>query len=584
MVLSHNVIKKILDYILNISTEIDHLLIFLRKYSLICKEWNLKIIPKLAMCNEMSTKDRNVDLLDKFIHISDRYDFINYSWGIKAYTKSLDRSEQYKLADHVTTISVNKLEHLSTIDQYTKLERIRIEKLKAAKGQLKSRDQLVNKKVQYIFESYGEFNFYSDVKLDDCGETNYVSMDMMDILFNNRGWHFTDVCLEYFIIFSNTKPLPSIIEDSQPNQLKKLVLYSILIEQPLLFSILENLPLVETLSLTAVRFPNSNPKYYDNVLEKVQSVSLPNLRKFSITTEIVVTFSTFISFLNKIKAPKVLYNLEKIESESDEQLQNAIIDNPHIKNFNFFNMQGLFTHKPKEDFNLYSIWKSKESLEKIRIFSCMNFNNTGKELVNLHTVGIMDPNRVLQYNTMENIKDIVQMKLPKLRSILLLSMDTSILDPKIFMGVEFLDRLDLPTIKFKTLCDILELKSLVSKINVRYIRALEFDNIAQQLSDSLSKNKLLTELFFYSINVAYDKYQLYIDILKKCNLKKISLPNYKKASPVTTSHLKQFREVLSQIDPDLLPYSIDISSPSPDENHKELGNLLSKYAIVFRYP
>ncbi|KYQ89116.1 hypothetical protein DLAC_10351 [Tieghemostelium lacteum] len=546
------IINNILDPILNHSKEIEYVYMFLRKYTLISKEWNQSIIVKLQYrhVNNLE-RPRTVELIPDFIALANKYKWYNYRFRIPKPIKDLNEI----IRDQVSQILFNKNTVQSmtldqSISQLKNLESIVVET-----SFLDSEELLINQ-----LKSFSNI----DIHIQSLQQkSSKIDFNRIGELIQNRGVISLDFW-DFSFLGENRNSF-------HPNSLTKITLVEIRMSQWMLKSLLDNSLNCQNIHIQDVIL-NEDKDHYDKVLEILNHASQSmNLQRVSVSTEDTTSYQTAVDFLSNIKTGTLIVILDDIEWDNEKLPDN--IPNQWIHSLELYTSKGGI---------ILELWKHKDNIKSILL------SDAGKSLVkefkNLHTLITKE----VDFDSLKQLSGLQYLTLPHLPS---------------SMGVNDLLALkNFRTIDFHEL-DIGVLNQLLSiphpSVQSYNILSLQYNenSIKNDLGlfiKSLSHNTTLKGLvisdFGYKFNNSYNHCKLYIEILtiNKTLHKFILPPPMSNTFKYTTGMVKEFNELfrintsIHQIKCFDLPYEYLSSTEitSQIQIKLDLLDVFSKYNVI----
>ncbi|KYQ88327.1 hypothetical protein DLAC_11026 [Tieghemostelium lacteum] len=348
MVIPNYLIINILDPILNHSKEIEYVYMFLRKYTLISKEWNQSIIVKLQY-RHVNNLQRlvTVELLPDFIALANKYKWYNYRFIFPGHL--------FKLADlfrdQVSQIFITKGQSTpldQSISHFKNSESIVVETSDSEEFLFNQLKSLCNIDI-HIKSSYSQ----SKIDFNRIGE-----------LIQNRRVISLDFLGFNFIFTKNSNSF-------QPNSLTRINLVMIRMSQWMLESLLDNSLNCQNLELDAVVL--NEYKTYDKVLDILNHASQSmNLQRLRVSTNIYSSYQAAVDFLSNIKTGTLILDNVEWEGETLPDITNQWI-------------HSLELPTSKGDIIL-ELWKHKDNIKSISVKYA--FKNLFKEFKNLRYLTI----------------------------------------------------------------------------------------------------------------------------------------------------------------------------------------------------
>ncbi|KYR02737.1 hypothetical protein DLAC_00201 [Tieghemostelium lacteum] len=498
MAIPNYLIINILDPILNHSKDIEYVYMFLRKYTLISKEWNQSIIVKLQYRHVNNLKrprtvelSKTVKLLPDFISLANKYKWYNYRFISPRHS-----TEHYKhlyeiIRDQFSQIEINN-EQSKTLDQsishFKNLESIVVETSFSD-----SEEILINQ-----LKSLSNIDIHIESLNSDFAKS-IIEFNRIGELIQNRrviSLHFRD----FAFIGENDNPF-------QPNSLTKISLDKITMSQWMLKSLLDNSLNCQNLEIEDIVL-NEDKNHYDKFFEILkhasQSMNLKRLRVVS--TNITTSHQAAVDFLSNIKTGTLILVYMEWNNE-------AFSDN--ITNQWIHSLE-LFT---KMDDRILELWKHKDNIKSI-------FAPIGASK-----------------NTVKEFKNLRYLRLPDLTS------SMGIYDLSVHKNLHTIDYSELDIDVLNQLLSIPHTNIRRCIIHHLHHNENSIENDLSLFITSLSHNTTLTRLFIkdflYSRNINYNHCELYIKILtiNKTLHTFILPPSRSDTFKFTTDMVKEFNEL-----------------------------------------
>ncbi|KYR02738.1 hypothetical protein DLAC_00202 [Tieghemostelium lacteum] len=523
MAIPNYLIINILDPILNHSKEIEYVYMFLRKYTLISKEWNQSIIVKLQYrhVNNLQ-KSRTVKLLPDFIALANKYKWYNYRFILPGHVKHLNEI----IRDQVSQIEINN-EQSKTLDQSISHFK-NSESIDVKISFLDSEEILINQ-----LKSLSNI----DIHIKSYGTHDLVHFNRIGELIQNRrviSLYFS----AYAFIGENTNSF-------QPNSLTKISLDRVKISQWMLKSLLDNSLNCQNLEIDRmVLIEDTN--HYDKVLEiLIHASQSMNLQCLRVITKISTSKQAAVDFLSNIKTGTlILVSLQwNYETLSDN------ITNQWIHSLE------LLT---KMDGRILELWKHKDNIKSILVNDISKCVVKVKEFKNLRYLELPDLISLKGINNLLAHQNLHTVYFHR-------------------MGIDVLNQLlSIPHTNIQKYI-----------IHYLYHNENSIENDLSLFITSLSHNATLTALviqeFLYSRNINYNHCELYIKILtinKTLHTFILPLP-WSDTFKFTTDMVKEFNE-LFKINTTIQQMNcFDFSyEPSLIQIKHDLLDVFTKYNVI----
>ncbi|KYQ94213.1 hypothetical protein DLAC_04507 [Tieghemostelium lacteum] len=584
IILPHYLIKNILLYLLNQSTEIEYIYSFIKKFTLVSKEWNIKIIPVLQLSREVvpirsfSPRPSYVDILEKLIRLSKRSGW-NFTLPYSDNAGDLSKLD-IKVSSHVSSLSVSiasppffslpsiikKFPRIKTVHLYTTsmvyINSSYIQIIKKCNE---------NRQLQNLEPIQFELNLEPTLAI-------YKPLQTLDIIFGCQ--NFQKVSIYSIILSESINPMQFL--DYSPNGIVELVLSHIKVDKWLLDLIINLSPQCKVLVIKEIIL-NPRDTRFDGVLEKIEES--PNVfESLTISTKEHVSYETLISFLNNVKTSEISLIIDRIELDVQDDFFVSTICNSYVKSIGYMVLGGL----GGSFFNLYNIWNNRVNLEQVTLQVAMDqINLHANELISLKKLVLGNG-----YNQL-GIESLLQMNIPNLTEL-----EFSQTKHHRIPFIALLSNMNLQSITCSSDIYMSELILILKSnhlVNLRKIEAknIDFTNEIRSYDDltllivAIKYNTNITHLslsgtpFVIPKIMNYDMYQFYLDILfTNLTLQKLSLPNQYK--PLTERHYQQFKTMLS-INHTILHINLYPSEYIPVVNSKDtelkLFNLFGIYNV-----
>ncbi|KYQ92963.1 hypothetical protein DLAC_05564 [Tieghemostelium lacteum] len=515
-------IINILDPILNHSIDIEYVYMFLRKYTLISKEWNQSIIVKLRYrhVNNLQ-RPRTVKLVPDFIALANKYKWYNYRFILpNCYYKHLNEI----IRDQVSQIEIHDEQRKNinqTISHFKNSESIVVET-----SFLKSQEYLINQ-LKSLSNIDINIKIFVVPQLEDFNRIG-------ELIQNRRVISIHFLSLSCF--GENTNSF-------QPNSLTKIIIDGIKMSQWMLKSLLENSLNCQNLGIHGIVLDedeNNFDKVYEILKHASQSMNLQRLRVDS--ANIITSHQVVVDFLSNIKTGTLI--LVYIEWNNE-----TLPDN--ISNQWIHSLELIITTKGDR---ILELWKHKDNIKSIWVSGASKYEV--KEFKNLRYLTLPDLTSSMGINDFSALKN--------LHTIEFYELDISVLNQILSIPHSSVQRYN-----------IHDLRSYVNSI----------ENNLGIFITSLSYNTTLTGLaikrFSYMFNNNYNHCKLYIDILtinKTLHTFILPLPR-SDTFKFTADMVKEFNE-LFRINTTIQQMNCFDLSKEPSLTQIDLLDVFTKYNVL----
>ncbi|KYQ94152.1 hypothetical protein DLAC_04441 [Tieghemostelium lacteum] len=580
MILPNHIVQAILEYLLNHSEDLKYLVSFIKRYTLISKQWNREIISKLRIKRSIVIDTTSNEMINTWIYLSDRYG-VNYNVIYKKQDRNWNGSFRDKvIAIILDDVSSGDNELFST---YSNLKKVtyRVKSIDIKYMSLKLLEPQ-NDKYSYNIHAYGNYIYTGDSSSDNIQTSN---PSITDILFGKN--IFEKIGIMYCNIKFN---LPTTFNNCQFSRLNDLSLNGLMISKLILSTVLEHSFQLKYLYLESITITPEDT--FDWVLEKL--IPLENLINIRINVNIKTNFENIISFLNHTKCVEISIQFGNIQYQSVSQVLIAHVDNHRIEQFNFQVIDG-FT--PMNDslrgYTLLPRWKNKSNLKEITIYKPdISISQSLTGMVNLQSIYI----HFNHTSTQESLNNIFELNLPSLEYFNIVSLDAQIpyVRTESLMMNRYLTALYISNVNYIECITILGCNHpTIIDITFHYLLFTKGDD-TQELLNVLKCHQSLRHLQIYSSNIRrienddpitqYNSIHFTIEILRENrNYITLSLPPFSK---INKSHISSLETVLSEnhtIQCISLPFDLTLDSISQKQKkyHTDIIAIFNKYSILF---
>ncbi|KYQ94105.1 hypothetical protein DLAC_11585 [Tieghemostelium lacteum] len=483
-----------LEYLVNQFDEFDYFCYFFRHYTLISKQWNTEILPKLRIVDYYIVIFDKTDPLDIQIlsNLTNRFK-LKYRISIGACNLKIynlkDKVHHVRLCQDFITAS-----DLETLSNYKYLKKIKL-----------SQFSPFTDRGCEVLSNFASSNKGIKLSLDGVGNTD---KPIISCLFNLNILHS--------LIFSNDViPNDTVF---QLNGISKLNLTSIYSQLDTICRLFENTPNLEKLCL----FDNSleEGQYFDDVLKKI--THLQQLKELLLGVSDSCNFQSIVYLLNNVKSVNTDVTFHMVHYESVEDVLSSKINNSNIHTFDFSSPL-KFTPETDElnNFNLLSIWDDKSHLQHICVKRKKDL------LVDLPTsIYSLKTNYTLNKNVVSETYS----------SLLEVLIDNRLINLT-EINIDDLRATDMKII----------LNSQIPKLTIVKVQFLNDQNgLNQDLIQTIQNNHTVTNLFIFHLSwyKLYSFYETAIQVLKVNNtLVSLYLPYYKN-DEVTQQYIDSFKEII----------------------------------------
>ncbi|KYR02095.1 hypothetical protein DLAC_00895 [Tieghemostelium lacteum] len=543
-ILPHHIIKCILEYILNQCSIVEYVVVFMKKYTLISREWNVKIIPKVQLYNDLhilSNLNRPelalyrifVEALLKLYQISNRFHWYNFGLITREYKEIQFLQDRFRVVSQSKAYPITSGSH-ELKSKYKNLELLNLELQVRETG---------NQKYGKEFKQY--FNNLICTVSDQSAKSVTCNLkikatkdDIVQLSTEELETIFNSSCLKSISLdeIKLNIPVKYDIENFQPNRLVTINLWSVSMDKWVFEMILHcSQHYLKRLELNYIQISDTNTSLTDIVSQLTTSSLSMNLQNLIIRSTFSISFSSYIEFLNQVKSKEVLLQA-KFTSEL-ATVPEFSINNSNIECFSFCN-DFVYCNKVPIRVSLFDSWKSKSSLKSVLI-DRIQVQTSCADLVNLTSV---------RYST-NNLEQLLNFNLPKLTDLHRSSYMLSNEDTNSIVNSKYLQKITLTHLDFAEYLKLVTVDhpSLVS-MTLEYVNSHNGPMDLPIMIDSIKKNRNLTYLDIkvpqISSFTGYDKYKAFVEILSvNHNLQSLYLPNRVQAH--YPHHIPQFQQLLS---------------------------------------
>ncbi|KYQ94103.1 hypothetical protein DLAC_04384 [Tieghemostelium lacteum] len=480
-----------LEYLVNQFNEFDYFFYFFRHYTLISKQWNTEILPKLRIVDYYIDIYEDTDPIDIQIlsNLTNRFK-LKYRIRISDYNLKIDnlKDKVHYLKLYKDFFTASDSETLSNYKYLKKIKQLQISPFIDSE----------------VLSNFASSNKGIRISLDGDGNSD---KPIISGLFNLNILHS--------LIFSNgVIPNDTVF---QLNGISKLSLTSIYSQLDTICRLFENTPNLEKLCLFGISLEKC--QYFDDVLKKI--THLQQLKELLLGVRYACNFQSIVYLLNNVKSVNTDVTFHMVHYESVEDVLSSKINNSNIHTFDFSSPL-KFTPKADElnNFNLLSIWDDKSHLQHICVKRKTNL------LVDL-------PTSIYSLKTKKTLKTHV---IFKTYSCLL----EVIIDNRLInlteINIDDLRATDLKII----------LNSQMPKLTtVKVLDLNDYDGLNEGFIQTIQNNHTVTNLFIFHLTwfQQYSFYETAIQVLKVNNtLVSLYLPYYKN-DEVTQQYIDSFKEI-----------------------------------------
>ncbi|KYR00369.1 hypothetical protein DLAC_03114 [Tieghemostelium lacteum] len=554
------IVKEILQYLINFAGD-RNINLFLQKYTIICKEWNQKIIPSLKIEHNIlvDTKDKSygLDLLNRYQVEYNLVAFVTSKNLISNITANLDK---------ITKLSISLMDHgiiEATVELLPSLKQLLLE-CNLTNANVKV-GELVQLPLQKWFETK-DLYIQIDMRLVDNFALN--ASDFMRVYPWSKNGLFSSgslLLLNSSLIGDISHPICNI---------QSLELTEVKIDIKSFSVLFSNSPHFTTIQLCGIRNVNNNNdgEFQDCLVNTIMDLNLPNLEYLEIVDhEYPIQFKTLVKLYKDTKVKNLTTNYPSfIKSKSDNLSQE--ISNPHIEIFHF---TSFYYGKSKKKMNFLKNWKSKSSLKHIVIDSKL-LDSTDSKDYTLDT--FTNLTKISYYSHNFNLlNSIVQLNLSKLQFIDIYNQNTT---PSISTLIQPLQLNHTITSVSLTHSDFTFCQNLLSMnhttiehIHIVYL-SLQIEDAPQTLIQAIKNNNVIRTLtikYFNRVSQKYHYLESYIEIFNDGHqLENLYLPISHTNKQID---FKLFEKVINQ-NPQIQFLKVFGGA--------KVENILSKYFVKYR--
>ncbi|KYQ94185.1 hypothetical protein DLAC_04477 [Tieghemostelium lacteum] len=574
--LNNYLIKYVLDNLLNQSTDLDYLIEFICKHTLISKKWSEEIIPKLWVFKPIRiTNKTKQSSITKWLQLTHRYhiDYQVSTSGIELYQHEwVDKMKNRIVEIHYT----NPILSREPISSFVNL------RLLAINADLNFTLQ------QLPLLKLGLPNVTYQLSIT---HRNDMSSSDADQIFNSDSiFQMVSISSVYMQSIPNTSVLGS-------NRLTDLSLSSIIPANDLLL-ILSRSTNLERLNMVSVTM-SPDPSLFDIVLETIEAHLMGTLKKLFIKTHYTTSFKSLISLYNAIKCEDADIDITSVLAyQSEKQTLKYVIDNRCIQSFHFKSPLNSFENTVMEDLNLLSGWKDKSQLKSITCSKAIDYSRYMKEMVSLTSLTVDQQAQTSSLSTEQKEQDclnsVIQMNLPNLVTIGLSKSDRKTTKPILNIDTNILMLNNSLTCITLFYCNLSELIQLLA-CNHPTIKKLSIENLRYlstmvSLVPSLRQNTTINCLEILSINsvgyvphhlrISMNTFKIFVDSL--CinrSLEKFTFP-INHSALIDSLSQKELDKVLSN-NSIIKTIKLILGSSNPPHGFDQIIQMFHKYSINF---
>ncbi|KYQ94150.1 hypothetical protein DLAC_04436 [Tieghemostelium lacteum] len=401
------IVQYILEHLLKKSDKLIYYVDFIRYYTLISKQWNREIIPKLRLGNITIHTGNRIPIIKKWAHLVNRFD-IQHTISIYYFEKLREWTDMIK--ENITSIAQYPKSNFS-LDDHNYFKNINTVKLAINLNYETFKSDLFVPidNVEYECTLIGHETQLDDLKHDQ---------DLPVVMFNQN--FFKSINL-YDVTLKHRMPLgkPPILN----TKLLHLKINDGAIHHNIINSIFENCGNLETLHLTNVVVVESPVPDVDCLCQVVQNARFSSLKQLVLRIVNPIHFTTIVSLLNNISVSQATLDFRDILYDSIEQVLTSQITNTTIRKMEFVKNTFKPNVKELEYFSFADIWTDKSHLTKIRIHKCFDYSGYLSEMVRLKSIEIHENNTKVNQTAQDTLEAAIKLNIPPLKSIRIVSIN-----------------------------------------------------------------------------------------------------------------------------------------------------------------
>ncbi|KYQ89735.1 hypothetical protein DLAC_09703 [Tieghemostelium lacteum] len=498
MTLPNYLIQNILEKLINKFRDINYIIEFFQKFTLISHEWNKHVINKVRFTLLINQDRYERYPLEKWVFFTEKYQLKYHG----VFYHNIDMLSD-KINDKINEIAISHIDKWKDlIPIFKNIEIVNINM--NTRGLVPWEEQ---------FQPLENVTFLLSINADGYSDGDLHQPDpqwLESVIVQD---YFKSLSLQgiSFPEFDFNIPIKS--------KLQKLELKNIQIDKTSLMNLLKNSPNLVRLSM--IQFSPLQPfNSLNNVLECI-SVHLVNLDHITIvSSKIGVSYQDLHQFLNKVKIREMFLKLDIIEfQQSYKEVKKTFILNRNIQSFVYLPLRQK-TSPQIGPFYLLDVWKDLSNIRKLEISHSLNSCVLHlKELTKLQSITITDCDNVKEY---ENLCKIIQFNTPSLQKFTICSYESQ---PKIWSDIliknNYIRVISVKSMKIQSLIDLLNSNhpTLIS-IDVTFL-SIPDENVVIDLIKAIKTNKTIQNLqiivtsdrVYLKANATYNTVLWYTDIL-----------------------------------------------------------------------
>ncbi|KYQ94129.1 hypothetical protein DLAC_04411 [Tieghemostelium lacteum] len=554
-------IQSILEYSINQNVKLNYLIGFIRKWTMISKQWNREIIHKLRIKKPIHlSRFTKSDKILKWIELSNRYQIIyQVDLGDKVSSTWLSM-----IADRVTVITNFGIKDEDYLRQFSNIQLVTFKM--SSETQLNTlKSGYKGNGVEYQF-SFATLDYiFSNLVIEDN--------NLLEAMFNKN--NFTSISLYKFTIFPKQK-----FSYQGMSLLNSLDLKFIGIEQNILVELVEKSPNLKRLILVNVSIHRKSS--IEPILDSIALSNHKYLEYLFIKSELISPYNKILPIINRTTAKDVYINIPLSISQVSD-VTTSTISNTSIQSFSFRNNPMKTEDKTLDDFSLIQVWKDLSSLTSVTIHSDVEYIHYIKQMKNLKTLRIID-SVITKTPTTDlllqlDIGSLVDLTIVN-KEILSISkglQDNHHLRVISIHKVEIEDTITILKSNHPTLIDITikELIAIGRDLILLFLQALQ--------NNQTIRHCRIPFIDFTKLNILdllnYNYYSFIIDIIGvNRTLLSLELPHHKSSTPITQLQLNNFEQSLSS---NPVFQQLHIPKTLKSDQKSILKNILNKFSIQY---
>ncbi|KYQ94130.1 hypothetical protein DLAC_04412 [Tieghemostelium lacteum] len=377
MTLPHHIIKEILDYHLNIETNVDYVINFIKKYTLLSKECNSGVIPKLVLVKEI--ENIHFDQVKELTKLSIKYHWYNFRFRYKYNGGDIDTH----VKDRISTLIVEQRLHEFPMDfthQFRNLKSIECEIKKQDLSPNGFPKWAENQSTSITYQLKTIHTYNDEETLYELTSKSFTRSNLNNRTLN-LSWELAKSVSHQF------------------NRLEYIYIFKVAMEKWMFDFIIDHSPLCTRMDLHSITITPLD--IHDHVLEKIANSSMV-FKCLSINGKNKYTYQSVVEFINKINCDYLILDLENL---LNKEISKPIYNNT-IKRVSFNDNVSCYLRD----------WKSKDSIHLLTMVTECNYQEAIKEFKNLERMDFYSNYTSTNSRFQEVIDYTLNLNLPKLKT------------------------------------------------------------------------------------------------------------------------------------------------------------------------